>query len=155
MTTIPAADRLDAVLSRIHERWVEDVRLILKPAMAPGAGFWDRWSTVRFLTDQFEDFYRLEATLLERLAARLPPSDLARLRQGLGEMERTRSALVGVGRRPDTGVEASRHATALLTLVRRWGAELEGAAHGLGQADLPPEGRDLLDRLATLARIGP
>jgi hypothetical protein len=154
MTTTPTADRLDGALAQLHHRWIETVERILGPAITPGAGFWDRWGAVRFLTDQFESFYRLEATLLERLAASLPPAELARLRQSLGEMERTRSRLVGLGRRRGTAVEVSRQATALLALVRRWAQNLEDAARPLGSAEVPPDSKDLLDELASLALAG-
>jgi hypothetical protein len=155
MTTTPAADRLDTVLAQVHHRWLDTTERILAPAIGPGAGFWNRWGAVRFLTDQFESFYRLEATLLETLAPSLPAGDLARLRQGLGEMERTRSRLIGAGRRRGTGVEVSRQATALLTLARRWASDLEDAARLLGRADLPPGCKELLDELASLAQVGP
>jgi hypothetical protein len=155
MTTMTPPKQLDAVLSQIHRRWLETIERVLAPAAAPGAGFWSRWGAVRFVTDQFESFYRLEATLLESLAPSLPPSEFARLRQGLGEIERSRSKLVGLGRRRGTAVEVSRQATVLLTLARCWGSELEGAARLLGQADLPPGSKDLLDQLASLARVGP
>lgn len=155
MTATPAADRLDAVLPQIHHRWLGTVERILAPAIAPGAGFWDRWGAVRFLTDQFESFYRIEATLIESLAASLPPSDLARLRQDLGEVERARAGLVGVGRRRGTGPEVSRQATALLTLTRRWSSALEDAARRLGPAELPPGSKKLLEELASLAQVGP
>ncbi len=78
MTTTPAAERLDALLSRIHHRWADVVGRILAPATASDASFWDRWGAVPFLTDQFETFYRLEATLLEALAPALIPKDVAR-----------------------------------------------------------------------------
>jgi hypothetical protein len=155
MTTTTAADRLEGTLSRIHHRWLETLERILGPAIPPGAAFWDRWGAVRFLTDQFPSFYRLEATLLESLAPALPPSDAARLRQGLGEMERTRSRLVGVGRKRGTAVEVSRQATVLLTLARRWSSALEDAARLVGPADLPPGSKDLLDELASLTQVGP
>jgi hypothetical protein len=147
MTTASTTDSLSTTLGDIHQRWIATVDRVLSAAMAPGAGFWARWSTARFLDDQLENFYRLEASLMEQLGPRLQAPEVARLRQGLGEMERSRAKVVALGRRRGTGTEVSRHAGALLALIRRWSDELEAATRHLVVADLSPACSELLRAL--------
>ncbi len=129
MTTTPATDRLDTALVADPRTLGRGGRRILEPAMVParrllgplGHGALSDGS-VRGLLPPRGHAAREPCRLVSR-----PPTspDSAR---GSASWSAPAPALVGVGRRRGTGVEVSRQATALLTLVRRWGAELEGAA---------------------------
>ena len=153
MPTASMTDSLGTTLAAIHERWIATVDGVLSTAMDPGAGFWARWSTARFLDDQLENFYRLEASLLEELSPRLEAQEVARLRQGLGEMERTRAKVVALGRRRGTGAELSRHAAVLLAEIRRWSHELEVATHRFASAGPSPACKGLLQALKGAADL--
>jgi hypothetical protein len=154
MITASTTDSLSTTLGDIHERWIATVDRVLSAALAPGAGFWARWSTARFLDDQLKNFYRLEASLMEQLAPRLGTPELALLRQGLGEMERTRAKVVALGRRRGTGAEMSRHAAALVAQIRRWSHEVERVTQSLAPAPLSRTCKELLLDLEGAAGIG-
>lgn len=155
MTSIPVVQSQVALLPSIHDRWCETVFQVLKPLMSPRAEFWDRWSTVRFLTDQFTRFYRLESSLLECAAGALAEPDSTRLRQELGKLELTRSRLVGLCRRRGTALEASRQAWALLVQVRRYAGDIEDATRQLSQEDLPSAWMGALESLSGSANLDP
>ena len=69
MRTLQAEETLDAVLGPTHDAWIEEVRQLLVPATTPVAPFWDRWSVVRHLDDQFLARFRVERALLSELRA--------------------------------------------------------------------------------------
>ncbi len=155
MTSVPAVRFQGALLPSIHDRWCESVFKVLKPLMSPRAEFWDRWRAVRFLTDQFIRFYRLESALLECEPGPLAQSDSARLRQELGSLELSRSRLVGLCRRRGTAVEASRRAWELLVQVRRCSGHIEDATRYMGKKDLPPAWMEAMESLCGSADLDP
>jgi hypothetical protein len=158
-TLIPHVERAGAgsvttALSLVHDQWMERIARLLAPATSPRATFWERWGAVRFLSDQFEDRFRLEAELAETLAERLAPSVRIRLRAARMALERARGDLMAAGRRRGTAVEVALLVRRFLDQTRRWCATLELAARGLAADELTPESRTLLARLRTAAGLG-
>lgn len=158
-TLTPQVERADTpavttTLSLVHDQWMERIARLLAPAMSPRATFWERWGAVRFLSDQFEDRFRLEAELAENLGELLTPSVRVRLRGARVALERSRGDLMAVGRRRGTGAQVALLARRFLDQARRWCATLELATAGLDAGDLPVESRTLLARLRTAAGLG-
>ncbi len=155
MTSVVAVPSPGVLLAAVHDRWCASVFQVLKPLMSPRAEFWDRWRTVRFLTDQFPRFYRLESSLLECVAGALAEPDSLQLRQELDRLELTRSKLVGLCRRRGTAREASRQAWALLVQVRRHAGEIEDTMRDLSKEGPPAQWMDDLETLSGSADLDP
>lgn len=142
-----------ATLTRVHDQWIERIGRLLVPATQPRATFWDRWGAVRFLSDQFEDRFRLEWELVESLAPQLQPSDRARLAAAHAGLERVRAELMASGRRQGRAAEVVLLARRFLDHARRWCAALELAVTPLRTDDLPQQSRELLARLREAAGL--
>jgi hypothetical protein len=140
-------------LSLVHDQWMERIARLLAPATSPRATFWERWGAVRFLSDQFEDRFRLEAELAASLAEHLPPSVRVRLRAARVAVERARADLMAAGRRRGTAAQVALLSRRFLDQARRWCATLELATGGLVTDDLSPESRTLIARLRTAAGL--
>lgn len=158
-TLIPQAEQVDArsvnaTLSLVHDQWMERIARLLAPPASPRATFWERWGAVRFLSDQFEDRFRLECDLAESLAGQLSPSVRVRLHGARAAVERSRSDLMAAGRRRGTAAQVALLCRRFLDQARRWCATLELATAGLAIGDLPPESRTMLARLRTAAGLG-
>jgi hypothetical protein len=138
---------VDLVLSPAHDAWVEEVRRYLVPSAEPGAQFWDRWTTVRYLDDQFVDRFRLESDLLDELAVCVPAAEMAKLRGAAERVALLRLDLDRIGRRRGAAAEFTVKAVEFLHALELWCAELEFATHRVEVAALPPEGDRILAHL--------
>ena len=49
---------LSCKLRDLHRRWMDETSQWLIPALAPDADFWNGWSAVRYINDQFDRQYR-------------------------------------------------------------------------------------------------
>lgn len=145
---LPSSDRtVDSVLAPIHDRWLKEVRRFIEPAASAGAGFWDRWTTVRYLADQFRDHFRLERALLASLEGALQPEDTERLTTQADELERLLSELDTAGRRRGTAATVAVEARRLMEALAVWCAELELATTGVPRDILSINATHLLDHL--------
>ena len=100
-------DILAPVLRAAHKIWIRETNRFLLPVFAREAPFWERWTTVRYMADQFLGQYHLERTLVDELRPFLPP-DIAELLtrngEGIGRLQRE---LDRVGRRRGTAHQVS------------------------------------------------
>jgi hypothetical protein len=150
---LPATrEPLDAVLGPAHDLWVEEVRRFLTPAATPSAPFWDRWSVVRYLNDQFQEHYRTEVAFVEELRSFAQPLVLERLRATSDRVARLRLALDRIGRRRGTAAEFSAMGEEFLKALELWCAEIEAVAHRIRVDDLTEDGRRLLELLEAAHR---
>ena len=138
---------VDVALSPAHDAWVEEVRSCLVPATEPGAPFWDRWSTVRYLDDRFTDRFRMESALLDALTPHVTPIEMAKLRAGAEQVALLRLALDRIGRRRGTAAEFTAKTAEFLQALELWCAEIEFATHRVEVAALPAEGDRILASL--------
>jgi hypothetical protein len=138
---------VDLVLSPAHDAWVEEVRRHLLPASEPGAPFWDRWSTVRYLDDRFTERFRLESALLDELTPYVTPITMAKLRAAAEWVAFLRLELDRIGRRRGTAAEFTAKTGEFLEALELWCAEIEFATHGIEVAQLPADGDRLLASL--------
>jgi len=149
-----APETLESLLSPIHDLWIEELERLLAPVMAPRADFWERWSAVRYLTDQFEAHFRLEYALADTLDGLLKPEVVSRLDATRRALEFIRTQLVDVGRRRGTSDVAAGLAGKLLEQAQLWCAELEFASGHVRRDELSPESRRLLEHLEATAGLG-
>ena len=149
-----APDTLESLLSPIHDLWIEQIERLLAPAMAPRAEFWERWSVVRYLTDQFEGRFRLEYALADSLDGLLRPELVSRLESTRRALEFVRAQLVTVGRRRGTSGVTAGLAGKLLERAKLWCAQLEFATRDIRREELSPESGRLLEHLEAAAGLG-
>ena len=72
---------------------------VADPTLAPDADFWNGWSAVRYLNDQFDRLYRRECALIVAILPLLRPTDAFSLRARTVVLERTPRHLDQLGRR--------------------------------------------------------
>jgi hypothetical protein len=147
------APPLSAKLRVIHRQWMDDVSEWLSPALAPDADFWNGWSAVRYLDDQFARQYRRERSLVAAILPLVRPSDAFILCVTTAVLERTRRNLDQIGRRQGRTEVVAILAYRFLKLLRTWFAEIERVTEGLTINELPPDGRRALAQLGAAATL--
>ncbi len=146
-------ETVSARLSTTHDEWINEARQFLLPATAADAPFWDRWSAVRYLNDQYMDRYRAEQELVAELRPFIPVREHEMLTGGGERLVRLWLALDRVGRRRGTALEFARATSDLLKALELWCAEIEHAGSRVETDALPPEARRLLDHLVASPRM--
>jgi hypothetical protein len=143
---------LAPVLHAAHRIWIRESNRFLLPIIVREAPFWDRWTAVRYMGDQFLGQYRRERTLLDEVRPFLPPEIAARLTRDGERIGRLQRELDRVGRRRGTAYTVSVIARELLQLLRAWCAGIEEAAGRIPRSLLPEEGARLVADLELYAR---
>lgn len=153
-TPLSIAPPLSAKLRHIHRCWMDEISEWLGPTLAPDADFWNGWSAVRYVNDQFARQYRRECALVAAILPRLRPIDAFILRARTVVLERTRRDLDKLGRRQGMTEVVAVLVCRLLKLLRTWFTEIERVTEQLTLDELPPDGRRALAQLrfAAVAR---
>jgi hypothetical protein len=146
-------DILAPVLRAAHQIWIQETDRFLSPIIVREAPFWERWTAVRHMADQFLGQYRRERALVDELRPFLPPDIVERLTQDGERIGRLQSKLDKVGRRRATARTVSVISRELLELLRSWCADIEKAAGRLPRGMLPEEGNRLVAELELYTRI--
>ena len=139
-----AGETLAPTLRAAHEIWVREADRYLSPVATQEEPFWNRWTTVRYLADQFMAQYRRECALLLELHCFLPPDVAERLTLDGERIGGLVAELDRVGRRRGSAHTVSVVSQRLLGAVRAWCAEFEAAAGSISLDLLTPEGRESL-----------
>jgi hypothetical protein len=145
-------ETLAPVLRAAHEIWIRETNSFLLPIIVREAPFWDRWTTVRYMADQFLGQYRREGALVGELRPFLPPDIVDSLTRDGERIGRLQCELDRVGRRRGTAHAVSVISRRLLHLLRSWCADIEAAAGRIPRGLLPPEGNRLVADLELYAR---
>jgi hypothetical protein len=148
-----AGDTLGTLLSPIHDRWIEQVGVLLSPAMVPQADLWERWGAVRYLIDRFEDRFRMECALVDSLTGRLSRTAVVQLNNIRTCIERTRRDLITLGRRRGTAMVVSAFTENIFDQAKLWCAELEFATSKLRWTELPAKTQCLVEHLEMAASL--
>jgi hypothetical protein len=143
---------LDVILAPLHEAWIEEARGFLDPAVDSSAPFWERWSVVRYLNDQFPVRFTLEGALIRGLRPSLDPHHMDALEAGADRLARLRLGLDRIGRRRGTAAEFAPMVEELLTALELWCVEIELATRHIERSELSAEGALALGRLEAFAR---
>jgi hypothetical protein len=150
---VGAGETLAPTLRAAHEVWLREADRFLLPVATQEAPFWTRWTTVRYLADQFIAQYRRECALLVELHSFLPPDVAERLTLDGERIGRLVAELDEVGRRRCSGHALSVVSQTLLHLLRAWCADIEAAAGSIPLVVLTPEGRESLLHLERYVSI--
>lgn len=152
-TPLSVAPPLSAKLRDIHRQWMDESSKWLSPALAPDADFWNGWSAVRYLNDQFDRQYRRKCALIAAILPLLRPTDAFILRARTVVLERTRRDLDQLGRRQGMTGPVAALAFRFLKLLRTWFAEIERVTEELSLHELPLDGRRALAQLRFAAAV--
>lgn len=154
MVEAQQVDSLETILAPIHDQWIAQVGQMLAPALAPRATFWERWGVVRYLTDRFDNRFRLECALIDGLNGLLSPEAAGRLNSTRVALESIRARIACLGRRRGTGGVVAGFAGRLIEQLKLWCAQVEFATRPLSHEDLDQESHRLLERLKAAAGLG-
>ncbi len=136
-----------SVLHTAHQGWLEETSEYLTPLLGGYAPFWDRWTAVRYLADQFLPRLRRERALVDTFSESLPPEiwkSLTQEGERIGQLQRK---LDNLGRRRGTAWVISPVAGELLHALQAWCADIELVVRQISRDALPEKGRKLLARL--------
>jgi hypothetical protein len=140
---------LPHVLRTAHENWIRETTLFLSPATKEDAGFWERWTAVRYLADQFQGPFQRERALVHEMRPFLPVETADRL-SGEGErIAQLGQALDKVGRRRGTARTVAVASREFLQMLRQWCTDIELAAEPIPRDLLAEEGARLVAELET------
>lgn len=143
---------LASLLRTAHEIWIRETALFLSSAIKENAGFWERWTAVRYLADQFQRPFLRERALVNEMRPFLPAETGDRL-SGQGErIAQLGQALDKVGRRRGTARTVAVASREFLQMLRQWCSDIEVAAEQVARDDLPQEGARLVAELETYGR---
>jgi hypothetical protein len=142
--SLSVAPPLTVKLSHIHRRWMEETSQWLGPTLATDADFWNGWSAVRYINDQFDRQYRRKCAVVGAIIPLLRPSDALILCATTGMLERTRRDIDQAGRRQDMTELVATLVYRFLKLLRTWFAEIERVTAELTIDELPPDGQRAL-----------
>jgi hypothetical protein len=137
-------DNLAPVLRAAHKIWIRETNHFLLPIIVRDAPFWERWTAVRYLADQFLGQYHRERALIDKVRPFLPPDTTERLTQGGERISRLQCELDRMGRRRGTAHTVAVVSRQLLHLLRSWCADIEEAAGRIPRELLPEEGSRLV-----------
>ena len=146
-TPLSVAPPLNAKLRDIHRQWMDESSEWLSPTLAPDANFWNGWSAVRYLNDQFDRQYRRKCAMIAAILPLLRPTDAFILRARTVVLERTRRDLDQLGRRQGMTGAVAGLAFRFLKLLRTWFAEIERVTEELSLHKLPLDARRALAQL--------
>jgi hypothetical protein len=142
---------LATVLRAAHKIWIRETTLYLWPVFVQEAPFWERWTAVRYMADEFLGQYHLERAFVDELRPFLPPDIADSLTRDGERIGRLQCELDRVGRRRGTAHAVSVISRRLLHLLRSWCADIEAAAGRIPRGLLPPEGNRLVADLELYA----
>ncbi len=157
MTTIthPEVDSQPSVkvpmradLAGLHQQWREELRGVLEPARAKGAGIWRRWRALEYLQGGFRRRFERERRAVFGLHIRLTPAQAGHLWAG-GEL--ITQLLDGLPYRIGLCQCDADFASVTLTLaaaIEYWCREVEDALGPVRWGDVSPESRSLFETIA-------
>lgn len=146
-------DVLAPVLQAAHETWIRKTNRFLLPVSRGEAPFWDRWTAVRYLSDQFMGQFRREQALLDTLRPFLHHDIAERLTRDGERILRLQGELDRVGRRRATAHTVSHVSGELLRLLPSWCADIEEAAGRIPRDLLPEEGNRVIAEFELYTRL--
>jgi hypothetical protein len=134
-------------LREIHRRWLDETRDWLAPATSAEADFWNGWSAVRYLDDQFQRLYRRQLAFVRAIFPLLTRSEAYLLGAKTAQLERVRRNLDRLGRQQGMVSVVAAACSYFLTLLEEWFEQIQRLTHGLTRADLPEPARRALGQL--------
>lgn len=143
---------LASLLRTAHEIWIRETALFLSPATKEDAGFWERWTAVRYLADQFQGPFQRERALVNEMRPFLPAETADRLSLEGERIAQLGQTLDKAGRRRGTARTVAVASREFLQMLRQWCSDIEVAAEQIPRDLLPEEGARLVAELETYGR---
>jgi hypothetical protein len=157
MTGSNGVVKVDTISQRLraaHGIWLREIEALLSP-LTVETGFWERWTAVRCLADQFVTQHTREQTLLKELRPFLSSVQADRLQRGGKRVIELQQRLDQIGRKRGTAREVSVLAWHLMDAVHTWCFDIEAAVQDVPSDRLTDEGQRLLPHLELYPRSRP
>ena len=132
-------------LEGTHEQWLQQVRGVLGPAGAEGAGMWVRWYAIEYLETGFKRRFERERRAVFSLHWRLTGAQASHLWAAgelIAQLVESLHHRLGLCHRHD---EFSSIAITLMSSLEYWCAQVEEALGRLRWGELSPESRGLFE----------
>ncbi len=143
---------LARTLKAAHEIWLRETTLFLSPSTTGAAGFWERWTGVRYLADQFQGPFDRERALVKEMRPFLPAETAEKLSVEGERIAQLGQALDLVGRRRGTAAAVALASREFLQMLRQWCSHIELAAEHVPRDRLPEEGARLVAEIESYGR---
>ncbi len=134
-----------SLLARSHDRSMTLCDQMLGPVMDPDATFVERWSALRFVSEQLQERCDREQKLLDELRTLLPPEVQVRLERQGDEVVRLRQDVELLAAARGTGHNLANAMQSLIQALRIWYAEIEFSLGELHRSDISPRAAELLN----------
>lgn len=144
---------LARVLRAAHEVWLRETTLFLSPSTTGEAGFWERWTAVRYLADQFQGPFDRERQLVKEMRPFLPAETAEKLSVEGERIAQLGQALDLAGRRRGTAGAVALASSEFLQMLEQWCSQIELAAEHIPRDLLPEEGARLLAGIESYGRM--
>ena len=115
--------------------------------------FWDVWSVVRHINDQFDRQYRRQQAFVKAILPVLSPADALVLHVKAAQLEGARRNLDRLGRLQGTSKIAAAVCSEFLELLDAWFGELQWLTRRLTKAELPLPAHKALAQLKAAGAI--
>lgn len=148
-----SAPAVSVTLHDIHRQWLDETKDWLSPALAADADFWNGWSAVRYINDQFDRQYRRQLAFVQAILPLLGPTDGFVLRTKTARLERVRRTLDRLGRQQGMSKIVAAACSWFLELLEDWFGELQRVSQGIARADLPAQAQKALGQLKSAVAI--
>jgi hypothetical protein len=145
--SLHAVPTVAASLRPIHSRWMTETMRELASILSSDADFWDGWSAVRYLNDQFDWQYRWQRIFVTAILPLLRPANARVLLATTETLEEVRYDLDRVGRWRDMTVVTRALAYRFVKLLNVWFVEIQRVTQGLSDEGLSSEARRALTQL--------
>jgi hypothetical protein len=122
--------RLASLFVTSTVKWLDETKEWLSPALAPDADFWNGWSAVRYLNDQFDRQYQRQLAFVKAILPLVSPADGFVLRTKTAELEMVRRTLDRLGRQQGMSKIVAAASSHFLELLEDWFGELQGVTGG-------------------------
>jgi hypothetical protein len=136
-----------AVLRTVHDIWIHQIESYTSSAVAPEATFWNRWTAVRYLADEFQSQYQRERALLEELGPFLSSGAIQSLAEEADRILQLHRLVDSVGRRRGTAKTLSVFTRKLLDAVLRWCGDFELTTGEISRDSLGGQAQQVLAEL--------
>lgn len=144
---------LASVLRTAHNIWIRETALFLSSAIKPDAGFWERWTAVRCLAEQFQRPFHRDRALVNEMQPFLPAETGDRLFREGERVAQLGQALDEIGRRRGTARTVAVASREFLQLLRQWCCDIELAAEQIPRDALPQATARLVDEFEIYVRM--
>jgi hypothetical protein len=145
---------LESTLATAHDRWIAEVHEVLLPVTSPEATFWERWASIRYLSERLPARLRLERELCQQLRPFIQDEALQRLLVQSERLNLLHRDCERLSTQRGKAREFAARNRELLEALRIWCAEFERATANILDAVVDDNVMRLLGRVGLSGTAG-